>query len=293
MNYKRIYNLFVEQWKTRNCKFTCKTHLHHIVPRSIGGADCAENLVRVTEREHIFLHLLLTKFTQGIDRYCMARAYSMMGGSKPGVVKIAKDAWVVEEYPNVACLSAKTVRDLGRSLLRTSDKSYKDFVSFVASKIGLKAGKRSLLLADAAGLVAAGIVLRDMGYDSFVMKTFVRFMLKDYRIGFCDPLPTVKAGLIERETIPWVTRLLRVNCDGGVLTGKAYQTTKKHLGHRLSNVFLLNNASTRRNNWLCNIVNNENALDRYIVYDKITKIANVCTATGAVLAEYCNKIERE
>lgn len=41
---------------------------HHIVPRSLGGSDSADNLVYLTFREHYFIHLLLINFTAGKDR---------------------------------------------------------------------------------------------------------------------------------------------------------------------------------------------------------------------------------
>lgn len=34
---------------------------HHIIPRSLGGTDEKENLIRLTAREHFIAHLLLTK----------------------------------------------------------------------------------------------------------------------------------------------------------------------------------------------------------------------------------------
>ena len=76
MNYKRLYNDIVTnaQLQERNCY----TETHHIVPRSLGGADTADNLVRLTAREHFIAHWLLSKFTQGPDRGKMIKALSLM-----------------------------------------------------------------------------------------------------------------------------------------------------------------------------------------------------------------------
>lgn len=41
---------------------------HHIIPKSMGGKDSKDNLVRLTLREHYICHLLLPKFTVGADR---------------------------------------------------------------------------------------------------------------------------------------------------------------------------------------------------------------------------------
>ncbi len=41
------------------------TERHHIIPRSLGGTDDPENLVRLTLRKHFLVHWLLTKCTSG------------------------------------------------------------------------------------------------------------------------------------------------------------------------------------------------------------------------------------
>lgn len=38
---------------------------HHIIPRSMGGNDSTDNIVRLTAREHYVCHLLLPKCTSG------------------------------------------------------------------------------------------------------------------------------------------------------------------------------------------------------------------------------------
>jgi hypothetical protein len=54
------------------------TELHHIIPRSMGGSDNADNLVALTAREHFICHILLTKFTIGQDRNKMLHAAIIM-----------------------------------------------------------------------------------------------------------------------------------------------------------------------------------------------------------------------
>jgi len=41
------------------------TENHHIIPKSFGGSNKEENLVRLTAREHFICHLLLIKMTHG------------------------------------------------------------------------------------------------------------------------------------------------------------------------------------------------------------------------------------
>ena len=66
MNYKQNYIDFI---KSRKNKIRAKNdgnyyELHHIIPRSLGGIDCEENLVLLTAREHFLAHYLLWKFTK-------------------------------------------------------------------------------------------------------------------------------------------------------------------------------------------------------------------------------------
>ena len=50
------------------------TERHHIIPKSLGGQNTKDNLVRLTAREHFICHHLLTKMTSGNDRIKMLHA---------------------------------------------------------------------------------------------------------------------------------------------------------------------------------------------------------------------------
>ena len=50
------------------------TEKHHIIPKSIGGDNSKDNLVRLTPREHFICHLLLTKMTTGLNKRKMTFA---------------------------------------------------------------------------------------------------------------------------------------------------------------------------------------------------------------------------
>ena len=60
MNYERIYNQLIEKRKSSNLDGYVENH--HILPRSLGGSDSEDNLVKLTAREHFIAHLLLAKF---------------------------------------------------------------------------------------------------------------------------------------------------------------------------------------------------------------------------------------
>jgi hypothetical protein len=56
MNYLKLYTQLVTTRKqTRNVKKEVNYEVHHIIPRCLGGSDCAENLVKLTYREHFFM----------------------------------------------------------------------------------------------------------------------------------------------------------------------------------------------------------------------------------------------
>lgn len=55
-----------------------KCEVHHIVPRSLGGTDDAENLVKLSGHDHALCHWLLTKMTTGTDKAKMVYAFNMM-----------------------------------------------------------------------------------------------------------------------------------------------------------------------------------------------------------------------
>lgn len=82
MNYKKLYNKLIENRK-QNPILTGYTELHHITPRSIGGSDSTENLVKLTAREHYIAHALLAEIyeKESHEWYKMNHAFMMMRGS--------------------------------------------------------------------------------------------------------------------------------------------------------------------------------------------------------------------
>jgi hypothetical protein len=74
--YKKWYDAIIK--KAQNRKLDSYSELHHIIPRSLGGSDNADNLVSLTAREHFVCHILLTKFTEGQDRNKMLHAAILM-----------------------------------------------------------------------------------------------------------------------------------------------------------------------------------------------------------------------
>jgi hypothetical protein len=69
--------------------------VHHIVPRSLGGSDDADNLVRLTARQHYVAHWMLARALGG----SAARAFFMMSNfGKYGQVNSTTYAMARQEY---------------------------------------------------------------------------------------------------------------------------------------------------------------------------------------------------
>jgi 5-methylcytosine-specific restriction endonuclease McrA len=60
MNYQKIYDAIIEKARLRD-KFEGYYEKHHIIPRSLGGLDTQENLVKLIFKEHFICHRLLTR----------------------------------------------------------------------------------------------------------------------------------------------------------------------------------------------------------------------------------------
>lgn len=59
MDYKRIYAAFIKDRRAKETALTGYVERHHILPRSMGGGDEPDNLIRLTPEDHYFAHLLL------------------------------------------------------------------------------------------------------------------------------------------------------------------------------------------------------------------------------------------
>lgn len=80
--YARYYRIIqhAQQRKTTDTY----TEIHHILPRSMGGTDDADNLVSLTAREHLVCHMLLPKFTSGDAQKSMYYAIHRMTNKSDG-----------------------------------------------------------------------------------------------------------------------------------------------------------------------------------------------------------------
>lgn len=61
MNYERIYNEFIQDRLERDIEDNEYYEIHHILPKSLGGTDSKDNLIKLTYSDHIFAHELLAR----------------------------------------------------------------------------------------------------------------------------------------------------------------------------------------------------------------------------------------
>ena len=77
MNYEKLYKEAILKYQNQKIVDGTYTEVHHILPKHKGGTDDGDNLIRVTYRQHILLHLLLWKSDGNLfDK----AAYLMMAG---------------------------------------------------------------------------------------------------------------------------------------------------------------------------------------------------------------------
>jgi hypothetical protein len=75
--YTRCYYSIISNAQSRVLSKKIYTERHHIIPKSLGGSNSKDNLVKLSAREHFICHLLLTKMTDGKNKMKMAKAAFM------------------------------------------------------------------------------------------------------------------------------------------------------------------------------------------------------------------------
>jgi len=84
MNYKKVYDNIIENRLSNPLSETEYGEKHHIIPRSLGGSNGKDNLVRLSAREHFICHALLAEMYEyeSVEWIKMNRAFMMMKGSR-------------------------------------------------------------------------------------------------------------------------------------------------------------------------------------------------------------------
>jgi hypothetical protein len=103
MNYQLHYDLLISSRKNRLLEEGVYYEKHHIIPKSMGGSNDPDNIIKLTLREHFIAHLLLWRIHRNRQ---MASAFVYMTGN------MRKQNYVIssrmyEEVKLAASFSAK------------------------------------------------------------------------------------------------------------------------------------------------------------------------------------------
>ena len=96
MDYAKLYARFIADRQAKEKEIVASgvyTEKHHITPRSMGGNDSKENLIRLTAGDHYFAHLILAKCYGGKMWLAVAAMCDMPGHTKKRDF-VAKRRWV-------------------------------------------------------------------------------------------------------------------------------------------------------------------------------------------------------
>lgn len=112
MNYKNIYKNFINSRKNKIFLDNEYYETHHILPKSLGGNNDPENLIKLNAREHYFAHMLLARFAG--PRMKIALMWFIGGQNKKGGgVKYAPNSNIVGKLRENAN-NAKSILMKGR-----------------------------------------------------------------------------------------------------------------------------------------------------------------------------------
>lgn len=89
MNYDKIYKQIINFRKENPLDKDQYGENHHIIPRSLGGSDDKENLIRLTAREHFICHMLLAEMypKETFEWYKMNHAFMQMKAENPDQIR--------------------------------------------------------------------------------------------------------------------------------------------------------------------------------------------------------------
>ena len=80
--YTKWYLSIISNAKNRTLKLEEYGEIHHILPKSLGGSNDPDNLIKLTAKEHFICHMLLTKMVEGTYKQKMIYAWWAMSNQK-------------------------------------------------------------------------------------------------------------------------------------------------------------------------------------------------------------------
>ena len=101
MDWNLLYNKHIEECKNKPILENKIYHNHHIIPKSSGGSDSKDNLIRLEYKDHVIAHYILYKSNPTNSNWIAYRLMSGIDEDKKQLVEQLK-------------LEAISKRDLGK-----------------------------------------------------------------------------------------------------------------------------------------------------------------------------------
>jgi hypothetical protein len=121
--YTKCYFSIIENAKSRELSKDVYIEKHHIIPRSLGGDNSKNNLIKLTAREHFVCHLLLIKMVEGENRYKMLSAVTRFQQSRT-YQKRSLTSWEYKKLRECANLARKGIRHSESAKQKIKDKHH-------------------------------------------------------------------------------------------------------------------------------------------------------------------------
>lgn len=254
MDYQRVYNEFIADRRLKELGLSGYTERHHIVPRSLGGGDEPENLIRLTASDHVFAHLLLAKVHGGsqwvpvlrmvnlpthvANRHAISASRQNRFAYELAKVKNAKyQSEKRKGKPQVGFLARHAAQE-NKTLYRWEHKETGELVTATLKEMSAKTGLATNKLSEVAhgqvksrgGWKLEGTVIKTTSDRAMVRRTWFTNLETGQRV-FSSPLRMAKEfggnqmlyGHAERlngTAYGWI-------CDGAEITaGKHANTTR-------------------------------------------------------------------
>lgn len=111
MDYQKIYDDFIADRRIKESTISGYTEKHHIIPRSLGGDNSKENLIKLSAQDHYFAHELLAKIHGG----GMWQALLLMSNRKTDSAKGAKSNRSMYELSRLEFSRLASIRSTGEN----------------------------------------------------------------------------------------------------------------------------------------------------------------------------------
>ena len=98
MDYNKLYSRFIESIPLRSKKTEPGHEVHHILPKSLGGSNRKDNLVKLTHEEHLKAHEYLAKMYRGESKTKMEIALGAMKSDRTIQRKASLKLWKQDSY---------------------------------------------------------------------------------------------------------------------------------------------------------------------------------------------------